>query len=150
MLKRLEAMASLFVRITAGILFVSATYISVFYGWKEALYVKILWQILALALVCTLGSLVLPVDDEREISRKSMLIRMVLYYIYVNIVVLFSGFFFGWFSFGNLKQVLGMVAAIAFVYLAVGALSFWMGYREAERMNRKLGGRNIGKNQDKA
>ena len=138
MLKRLEMMVSLFVKITTGILFVSASYISAFFGWEEELHVEILWQILALALACTLGSLALPVDGEQEVSRKSMLARMVAYYVYVNLVVLFCGFSFGWFSFHNLKQVLGMVAAIAFVYLLVGILSFWQGCREAQRMNQKL------------
>lgn len=138
MLKRLAMVTSLFVKITTGILFVSAVYISVFYGWEEELQVKILWQILALALVCALGSFVLPVGSEREVSKKSMLIRAVIYYVYVNVIVLFCGFLFEWFSFDNLKQVLGMVVAIAFVYLAVGVLSSWLEYREAERMNRKL------------
>ncbi len=141
MKKRLEAMVSLYVKITTGILFVAAVYISVFYGWKEELQVKILWQILGLAGICTLGSLILPVDGEEEVSKKSMLARIVGYYVYVNVIVLLCGFLFGWFSFGNWKQVLGMVMAIAFVYLAVGVLSSWLEYREAERMNQKLEGR---------
>ena len=74
-------------------------------------------------------------------SKKYMLARIVGYYVYVNVIVLLCGFLFGWFSFGNWKQVLGMVMAIAFVYLAVGVLSSWLEYREAERMNRKLEGR---------
>ena len=141
MRKRLYAMMSLYAKITTGILFVAAVYISVFYGWKEELQVKILWQILGLAGICTLGSLILPVDGGEEVSKKSMLARIVGYYVYVNVIVLLCGFLFGWFSFGNWKQVLGMVMAIAFVYLAVGVLSSWLEYREAERMNRKLEGR---------
>ncbi len=141
MKKRLEARVSLYVKIATGILFVTAVYISVFYGWKEELQVKILWQILGLAGICTLGSLILPVDGGEEVSKKSMLARIVGYYVYVNVIVLLCGFLFGWFSFGNWKQVLGMVMAIAFVYLAVGVLSSWLEYREAERMNRKLEGR---------
>ena len=141
MRKRLYAMMSLYAKITAGILFVAAVYISVFYGWEEELGVEILWQILGLAGACTLGSLLLPADGEQEVSKKSMLARIVGYYVYVNVIVLLCGFLFGWFSFGNWKQVLGMVMAIAFVYLAVGVLSSWLEYREAERMNRKLEGR---------
>ena len=127
MRKRLYAMMSLYAKITTGILFVAAVYISV--------------QILGLAGACTLGSLLLPADGEQEVSKKSMLARIVGYYVYVNVIVLLCGFLFGWFSFGNWKQVLGMVMAIAFVYLAVGVLSSWLEYREAERMNRKLEGR---------
>ena len=88
MKKRLEAMVSLYVKIATGILFVTAVYISVFYGWKEELQVKILWQILGLAGICTLGSLILPVDGGEEVSKKSMLARIVGYYVYVNVIVL--------------------------------------------------------------
>lgn len=144
MRKRLYAMMSLYVKITTGILFVAAVFISAFYGWEERLQVKILWQILGLSGICTLGSLVLPVDGGQEVSKKSMLARIVGYYLYVNAVVLLCGFWFGWFSFGNWEQVLGMVAAIAFVYLTVGILSSWLEYREAERMNQKLEGRKRG------
>lgn len=141
MRKRLYAMMSLYTKITTGILFVAAVYISVFYGWEEELGVEILWQILGLAGACTLGSLLLPADGEQEVSKKSMLARIVGYYVYVNVIVLLCGFLFGWFSFGNWKQVLGMVMAIAFVYLTIGVISSWLGHREAERMNQKLEGR---------
>ncbi len=141
MAKRLETMLSLYVKITTGILFVTALYITVFYGWELELKVDILWQILGLSFACALGSLVMPEEGERELSGKSMLACILLYYVYVNLVVLFSGFRFGWFSFDSLKQVLGMVAAIAFVYIGVMLLSFWKEYREAERINRKLEGR---------
>ncbi|TGY95584.1 DUF3021 domain-containing protein [Petralouisia muris] len=138
MRKRLDAMASLFVKITTGILFASAVFITVFYGWELELHVDILWQILVLAFICTLGSLVISVDGQREISRRSMLIRIAVYYAYVNAAVLFGGFLFRWFSFDNLNQVLGMVAAVAVVYLAVWICSSWLDYREAEQINRKL------------
>lgn len=138
MQKRLNAMAALFVKIATGILFAAAAYITVFYGWETELKAEILWQILGLAFICTLGSLVIPVEGEREVSRKSMLARIAAYYVYVNAVVLFCGFLFGWFSFDNLKQVLGMAAAIAIVYLAVWICSSWLDYREAEQLNKKL------------
>ena len=96
MRKRLYAMMSLYAKITTGILFVAAVYISVFYGWEEELGVEILWQILGLAGACTLGSLLLPADGEQEVSKKSMLARIVGYYVYVNVIVLLCGFLFGW------------------------------------------------------
>ncbi len=138
MRKRLDAMASLFVKITTGILFAAAMFITVFYGWELELHVDILWQILVLAFICTLGSLVIPVDGQREVSRRTMLLRIAVYYAYVNAAVLFGGFLFGWFSFHNLKQVLGMVAAVAAVYLGVLICSSWLEYREAEQINKKL------------
>ncbi|MCI9083397.1 MAG: DUF3021 domain-containing protein [Lachnospiraceae bacterium] len=141
-MKRLKSMAVFFERITTGVLFVTAIYIPVFYGWDEVIYVKILWQILFLSGICTLGSVIMPLDGEKEVSRLSMLVRHCLYYIYINAVVLVLGYVFGWFSFHHLEQVIGMVAAIAFVYFVIVLVCYWIQYREAEKMNRKLKERN--------
>lgn len=137
-MKRLEAMAAIFVKVAAGILFVTAVYIPVFYGWDLELHADILWQILFLSAVCTLGSIILPLEGEREVSRKTMFIRIVGYYIYINAAVLGFGFLFGWFVFRNGPQVLGMEVAIAFVYIVVYIVSYWFQSREAKRMNEKL------------
>ena len=83
----------------------------------------------------------MPLEGEKEISRYAMLVRTILYYIYVNVVVLGLGFLFGWFSFRNGLQVLGMELAIAFVYLVVYLVSYWTQCQEAKRMNEKLKGR---------
>lgn len=137
-MKRLQSMISFFEKITAGILFATAIYIPVFYGGDFLIYADILWQILLLSAVCTLGSILMPLEGEKEISRYAMLVRTILYYIYVNVVVLGLGFLFGWFSFRNGLQVLGMELAIAFVYLVVYLVSYWTQCQEAKRMNEKL------------
>lgn len=137
-MKRLKSMLVLFEKVTVGIVFVTAVYIPVFYGWDTEIYADILWQILFLSAVCALGSMILPLEGEKEVSGKSMLIRTVLYYIFINVVVLGLGFFYGWFTFRNGWQVLGMELAIAFVYGAIWLFSYWSQYREAERMNQKL------------
>ena len=137
-MKRLQSMISFFEKITAGILFVTAIYIPVFYGWDLVIYADILWQILLLSAVCTWGSLHMPLEGEKEISRYAMLMRTILYYAYINVAVLGLGFLFGWFSFQNGQQVLGMELAIAFVFLVVDLVSYWTQYQEAKRMNEKL------------
>lgn len=137
-MKRLKSMAEFFEKITTGILFVTAVYIPAFYGWDQVLHVEILWQILLLSVVCTLGSIIMPLGEEKEVSRNSMLMRHSLYYIYINVVVLALGYVFDWFSFQNAGQVFGMVLAIAFVYIAVALVCYWIQLREAEKINRKL------------
>ena len=62
MLKRLKFMFSLFDKIVVGILFVTAIYIPVFYGWNTVLYPEILWHILFLSIICMLGSVLLPLE----------------------------------------------------------------------------------------
>lgn len=137
-MKRLKSMVDFFEKITTGITFVTAIYIPVFYGWGESIHVEILWQILFLSMVCTLGSIIIPLEGEKEVSRNSMMVRHILYYIYVNVVVLILGYLFDWFSFHYTGQVLGMVAAIAFVYVAVAVICYWFQCREAEKINQKL------------
>ena len=138
MLKRLKFMFSLFDKIVVGILFVTAIYIPVFYGWNTVLYPEILWHILFLSIICMLGSVLLPLEGEKEVSRNSLLFRNILYFIYINMVVLCFGVFVEWFSFRNWRQLLGMLAAISFVYAAVMIILYWLESREAERINQKL------------
>lgn len=138
MLKRLKSMFALFDKIVVGILFVTAIYIPIFYGWNTVLYPNILWHILLLSVICMLGSVLLPLEGEKEVSRNSLLLRNILYFIYINVVVLCFGVAVDWFSFRNWRQLLGMLAAIAFVYAAVMVISYWLESREAERLNQKL------------
>lgn len=137
-MKRLQSMISFFEKITAGILLATAIYIPAFYGWDLVIYADILWQILLLSAVCTLGSILIPQEGEKEISRYAMLMRTILYYAYINVAVLGLGFRFGWFSFHNGLQVLGMELAIAFVFAVVYFISYWTQCQEAKRMNEKL------------
>ena len=71
-MKRLQSMISFFEKITAGILFVTAIYIPVFYGWDLVIYADILWQILLLSAVCTLGSILMPLEGEKEMLQKEL------------------------------------------------------------------------------
>lgn len=138
MLKRIKEMMSLFVKTTTGILFVTAVYITVFYGWENTSKVNLLWEILGLSALCTLGSLILPLEGEKEVSKAATLIRVILYYIYVNIVTLIFGYAAEWYLISDMKQVLGMVAAVAFVFFVIAAVYYWAQYQEAKKMNQKL------------
>ncbi len=142
MLKKLECMVSIFTKITTGVVFVTAAFIQIFYGGDIELGVEILWQDLIVSAVCTLPALFIPIEGEREGSKCSMLIRMLFYYCFINVVVLSLGVYFSWFALSNWKQILGMAAAIAFVFAFVMAVSYWAEYQTAERMNQKLKGRN--------
>lgn len=142
MLKRLECMVSIFTKITTGVVFVTAVFIQIFYRGDIELGVEILWQDLVVSAVCTLPALLIPIEGEREVSKCSMLIRMIFYYCFVNVVVLSLGAYFSWFALSDWKQVLGMEVAIAIVFAFVMVVSYWAEHQTAERMNQKLKGRN--------
>lgn len=139
MLGRLESIVTLFTRITTGILFVAAVYIHIFWGSDTSLEVGLLWQILIVGAICSVGSFLLPFEKmEKGGMSKGIVLRTILYYLYINITVLGCAFYFGWCDLDDWKMVLGMVAAIAFVFVVVSAVSYWIEYQTAEKMNAKL------------
>lgn len=135
---RLESMLWIFVKTTTGVVFVTAVFITVFLGWNVSFGVELLWQDLIVSLVCTVGSIILPLETVKEVSKRSMQVHMILYYIYLNIAVLFCGYNFGWFEISDMKQVLGMLLGVAFVFSTMTGFSYWSAYRTADRMNEKL------------
>ena len=137
-IKRLQDMLAMFFRITTGIIIVTALYIVMFWGKNSQIQVTILWQILMVSVFCSVGSLLLPCDSEKEVSKRGMLVRMILYFLYVNIVVMVSGFRFEWFDTSNGKMVFVMELCIIAVFAVVTAVSHFTDYKTAEQMNRKL------------
>lgn len=137
-IKRLQSMLDIFVRVTAAVTCITAVYIGIFWGVETRLTVNILWQILSVSAFSTLGSLLLPCGTGREISKKSMLLRMVVYYIFVNAVVLVCGFTYEWFYLSSWRMVLGMEVCIILVFAAVTGASYFSEYKTAEQMNQRL------------
>lgn len=137
-IKRIQNMLAMFFRITTGIVLVTAVYIGVFWGSGSEIEVNILWQILIVSALCTLGSLLIPCEAEKEVSKRSMFVRMILYFIYVNAVVLGCGLWFAWFFPSSPRMLVGMEVCIIAVFAAVTAVSYFSAYRMAEQMNQKL------------
>ncbi len=130
--------------IAFAVLVVTATYISFFWGDSIRFGVEILWQILLVSFVCSLSELFFGMPEGKEFSKKQWIVRWVLCYIYVNIVVLGCGFYFGWFSPESIPMVIGMMLCIAAVYLFAYVVIYFMDVKTADRMNQKLLERNQG------
>ena len=121
---KIKNLINVFSKITICVLVASAAYITAFWGWNAQISVQILWQILVVSAVCSIPILMYPRDGEKELSKKGMIVRQILYFIYVNIAVLGLGRLFGWFYFTNMKMLAFMEALIVFVY--VTALGKWV------------------------
>lgn len=135
-MKKLKDLLFIFVCVTTCVVFVTAVYITIF--WTGAsLEVDILWEILMISFLTSLGVYFYP---EKEVSSKAIIIGGILHYIYSNIVVLGSGIWFGWFYADNFAMVLGMVLAIAAVFLLVSAVEWNRTKRMAVLMNERLKG----------
>lgn len=123
-----------FACVTTFVVFVTAVYIGIFFP-GTTLGVEILWQILFVSFLCSLGVLIYP---EREVSAGTAILLTVLHYIEVNIVVMGCGLWFGWFYADNLPMVLGMLFIIALVFAVVSAILWSRDKRIAARINERL------------
>lgn len=131
-----------FVIITVLVLFVSASYITVFYGLDSFVTVKVLWQILFVSLLGSFSHILFRTKENKVLTKKGYYVRWLLCYVYVNLMVLGFGWLFEWFDISSLPMVFGMLIAILFVFLVVAAFVFWMDTKTSEEINRKLEERN--------
>lgn len=135
-MKKLKDLLFAFVCVTTCVVFVTAVYITIFWA-GVSLEVDILWEILMISFLTSLGVYFYP---EKEVRSKAIVIGCILHYIYSNAVVLGCGIWFGWFYADNVAMVLGMVLAIAVVFLLVSAAEWNRTKRMAVLMNERLKG----------
>lgn len=131
-----------FVIITVLVLFVSASYITVFYGLDSFVTVKVLWQILFVSFLGSLSHILFRTKENKVLTKKGYYVRWFLCYVYVNLMVLGFGWMFEWFDISSLPMVIGMLVAILVVFLVVAAFVFWMDAKTSEEINQKLKERN--------
>ncbi len=133
--KRTVELLLTFCMVTTGSVFVCAVYNKIFWSGNTFLDGDILWQLLALAFVCSLGNFFHP---YREISRRREAFNKGLHYVYINVVVLGSGYWFGWMDIENIFMLAVMVAGILAVFVTVSFVIWRLHKRESENLNRKL------------
>lgn len=133
--KRAAELLLTFCMVTTGSVIVCAVYNKIFWSGDTFLDADILWQLLALAFVCSLGNFIHP---YREISRRRELVDKGLHYLYINAVVLGCGYGFGWMDIENLSMLAVMAAGILAVFVSVSFVIWRLHARESESLNRKL------------
>ena len=102
----------------------------------DSLSPAILWQILLVSWLCSMGSLIYP--WKRTPGKTEMGIRMLLHYLLVNVIVLGAGLWFEWYRTDHLRSVLSMMICIAAVFAAVSAIELTKSSKEAKQMNERL------------
>lgn len=133
-MKKLKDLFFVFVCVTTCVLFVSAVYITIY--WPQAtLGVEILWQILIVSFLSSLGVYIYP---DREVSKRTGILLTVVHYVETNALVLGCGFWFEWFYADNLLMVVGMVIVIALVFLTVSIAVQLRARQLAALMNERL------------
>lgn len=133
-MKKIKDLLFTFTCVTTCVVLATAIYTSIFWSQRE-LGTEILWEILSVSFLCSLGVCIYP---EKEVSSRRMLLMVILHYIEVNIVVLGFGIWFEWFYADNFVMVLGMLLLIAAVFLLVSVISWKRTAHMAALMNEQL------------
>ncbi len=133
-MKKIADMFNTFVYVVTAVVFGSAVYITVFWG-DSTLGVKLLWEILLVSFLCSLGTLIYP---EKTVSKKVIWLLRILHYVLVNAVVLGCGIWFEWFYADNLLMVLGMLFLIAVIFVTASFFLWKRAAHTAELMNERL------------
>jgi hypothetical protein len=137
-MEKLKILVDIFAKIAVCVLFASAIYIPSFWGLEATISVQILWQIIIVSAICSLPILMYPVNGEKELSKKGMIVRQIIYFAFVNCAVLGFGRAFGWFYFKNPDMVAFMEILIVAVYAVMNLAAYMKDRRVADDMNRKL------------
>lgn len=145
MTEKMKLLLDIFGKITAGVLMAAAAYITIFWGTEAKISAMILWQVLIVSAACSVPVLLFAADNGKELSKRGMFVRQLLYFLFVNVVVLGLGSLFDWFEFRNVSMVLVMEAMIIAVYALVNVVSYLSDRAAAQNMNEKLQERRRGK-----
>lgn len=134
MLTKIKNIFYTFACVTTCVVFATAIFITLF--WENAsLGTEILWQILFVSFLCSLGQFFYP---DKVTSKKLSACFFFLHYLTVNIIVLGCGIWFEWFYLENLTMVLGMLVLIALTFLLVTVIVWKRTAYMAEIMNERL------------
>ena len=130
-MKKLREVLRCFVYVTSCVILATAIYIGIFY--RESM--EILWQILLVSFLCSLGILFYP---DRAMSKREAILRILLHYVEVNTVVLGCGVWFEWFDIRNPWMLMGMLILITIVFIVVSWLQWKRESRLAALLNTRL------------
>ncbi len=138
----IKIVLSFYTKITTAVFFCAMIYIMIFWSIDHEFAITWVGHILFVPAVCAVGIFIHPLDGETVYSKRVFFFRQLLYYLYVNVVVMTCGFFFEWYYVENWKMLLGMEAVILAVFILVTLAAYLIDYKEAQKMNKKLQERN--------
>lgn len=131
----IKKMILTFVMVLAGSTICSALFITIFYPGME-FQVSVLWEIIIMSAISVLGNVVFYA--KREYSKKQMLIRSVIHFLYVITVVLGASFLWKWVKPGYVLQIIVMTIFITAVYAVTFFVNTKIEERTAEALNNRL------------
>lgn len=135
MIDLLKKMVLTFFLTVVGIILSTTIFLTIFYP-EVHLYLELIWQIIAMSFICTLGNFIF--SSKYELSKHQMLIRKSVHFLYINVIVIGGAFLFSWVTPGILTQFFALLVMLELVYAIVMIINILIGKREAEAMNLRL------------
>lgn len=135
MKNKIKTVLYTFAFVTTCVLFATAFFTTIFNGESGEVGTDTLWQILGVSALCSVGSLIYP---EHEVGKKAVAVLKTVHYIYVNVVVLGCGIWFGWFQADSISMVVVMVLMIGVIFLGVSAVMWKSAKNTATLLNERL------------
>lgn len=132
---KIKRLLNVFVYVIAGNTCGAAIYTTLFYR-GETLSFMLLWQIIGLAAVCTLGNLFFL--SNKEISGNALKVRFFIHYVYINIVVVGWAVLWEWIEPVSLLGILVLILIIAGIYSFITFYSITNDKKVAMELNKRL------------
>lgn len=121
--------------VLAGITLSAAIFITMFIP-EQTLSVVILWQIISMSAVCSLGNLFYY--SKKEIGKRNMKLRIIFHYLYINFIVIGGAFLFRWSAPKYLPQIIVLFFLILLVYIVIMITEFDYETKTAKKLNDQL------------
>ncbi len=134
-MSQLKNIFRIFVFIIAGNTVGAGIFIT-FVSKNKQIPSETLWQLIILAAVCAVGTLIFY--SHKELSKPEIRIRHILHYLYINGSIFGAAALWDWLKFGFNDETIIMLVIIAFVYAVIIFCTFIQDSKTAEDVNDKL------------
>ncbi len=137
----IKAIFDIFLSILAWNVLASAIFITIFFDVNEvALSVYFLWELVAIAFLCALGSVLIYGDREKH-GKTEAVLRPFLAFLYVDALYVIGGSKLGWFHIKGMQIIILEILIIA-GFLFVTFYNYHRDLQQAKQINARLKMRN--------
>ncbi len=115
----------------------SSIFIAVSFGTNFHISLRYVWGVLLTALLSTIVYIPLFASGK-ELSKYQMFAARLFYYVYVNAIVITTGWFLGWFDFSNNKTIFAVAILVLVIYAAEESLCYIQDQQTAQKLNNQI------------
>lgn len=133
-MEKFKNLVHTFAYVTTGSTIGATIFLSVFNETASA-DGNVLWQILVISFVCSLGNLLYP---SGKLNKRQIQILSCVHYTYVNFIVIGGGIYFKWFKVEEFTMVMFMWGLVSVVFAIILFISHNQVKKESENINRKI------------